>query len=101
MIISLGFGAVLVLVFMLVFIALEQMEMLNDSISSLVEETNAKTAAANTMRDAIRLRANSLKAMRLTEDPFERDEEYLRFLGYAGPYSHARKLLMSKTMDSR
>ncbi len=100
-IISLGFGAVLVIVFMLVFIALNQMQMLNHSISSLVEETNAKTAAANTMRDAIRLRANSLKAMWLTTDPFKRDEEYLRFLGYAGPYGRAREVLVSKTMDAR
>jgi len=98
-IISLGFGAVLMLLFMLVFIALNQMQVLNNSISRLVEETNAKTAAANTMRDAIRLRANSLNAMRLTSDPFERDEEYLRFLGYAGPYSRAREVLMSATMD--
>ncbi|TCK17425.1 diguanylate cyclase (GGDEF)-like protein [Thiogranum longum] len=100
-IISLGFGAVLALMFMLVFIALEQMQALNNSISSLVEETNAKTAAANTMRDAIRLRAISLKTMRLTADPFERDEEHLRFLGYAGPYSRARELLISKKMDAR
>ncbi len=100
-IISLGFGAVLVIVFMLVFIALNQMQMLNNSISSLVEETNAKTAAANTMRDAIRLRANSLKAMWLTTDPFKRDEEYMRFLGYAGPYGRAREVLVSKTMDAR
>jgi len=100
-IISLGFGAVLVIVFMLVFIALNQMQMLNNSISSLVEETNAKTAAANTMRDAIRLRANSLKAMWLTTDPFKRDEEYIRFLGYAGPYGRAREVLVSKTMDAR
>jgi diguanylate cyclase (GGDEF)-like protein len=100
-IISLGFGAVLLLLFFLVFIALNQMQQLNSSISRLVEETNAKTAAANTMRDAIRLRANSLKAMRLTGDPFRRDEEYLRFLGYAGPYSRARKELMSKSMDDQ
>lgn len=100
-IIGLGFGAVLALMFMLVFIALEQMQALNDSISSLVRETNAKTAAANTMRDAIRLRTNSLKAMRLMDDPFEQDQEYLRFLGYAGPYSRARELLMSRSMDAR
>lgn len=99
-IISLGFGAVLMLLFMLVFIALDQMQVLNDGISRLVEETNAKTAAANTMRDAIRLRANSLNAMRLTRDPFERDVEYLKFLGYAGPYSRAREILMSATMDA-
>ena len=100
-IISLGFGAVLVLVCMLVFIALDQMQMLNDSISSLVEETNAKTAAANTMRDAIRLRASSLNTIRFSDDPFEQDEEYLRFLGYAGPYSRAREVLISGTMDAR
>ena len=100
-IISLGFASVLALLLVIVLIAINQMENLNKDISRLVEETNAKTAAANAMRDAIRLRAISLKAMRLTRDPFARDEEYLRFLGYAKPYIEAREALVSKSMDPR
>ena len=99
--VTLGFGTILALMFALVFIAIEQMKALNHSISDLVEETNTKTEAAHTMRDAIRLRANSLKAMALSDDPFERDAEYLRYLAHAGPYRKARETLMAKAMDPR
>ncbi len=100
-VISLGFSAVLTLMFLLVYVSLQQMERLNHNISELVEETNAKMADAHTMRDAIRLRANSLKAMRLTPDPFERDEEYMRFLSLATPYALARQDLVNKHPDAR
>jgi len=97
--ISLGFTAVLALLFVIVLIALDQMSRLNAKISSLVEETNVKTAAANTMRDAIRLRANSLKTMRLNSDPFIRDEEYFHFLGYADSYIQARENLLNTSVN--
>ena len=66
---SLGFGSVLLLMFVVVFIALAELKSLNRNMSTLVEETNAKIEAAATMRDAIRLRAISLQAMQLTDDP--------------------------------
>lgn len=46
------------------------------------------------MRDAIRLRADSLKKMRLQEDPFQRDEEYLNFINYAQEFRSAREKLL-------
>jgi diguanylate cyclase (GGDEF)-like protein len=60
-----------------------------------------KTAAANDMRDAIRLRADSLKTMRLIQDPLERDAEHQRFISYAGKFSTARERLFSHGMDER
>ncbi len=64
----------------LVFVSLVQLQSINESMEKLVEDTNIKTAAANDMRDAIRLRTDSLKNMRLTDDIFERDSEYQRFI---------------------
>lgn len=98
---SLGFGSVLLLMFIVVFIALSELKALNGHMSTLVDETNAKIEAAATMRDAIRLRALSLQAMQLNDDPFFRDEQLMRFNGYAGAYRVARDSLLNTHMGVR
>jgi diguanylate cyclase (GGDEF)-like protein len=100
LIITLGFGAVLALMFVLVFIAVTQLQSVNKHISTLVEETYAKTEAAHTMREAIRMRASTLNAMRLADDAFERDEHFMRLARYAGMYREARNLLLTKGMTN-
>jgi diguanylate cyclase (GGDEF)-like protein len=99
LIITLGFGAVLGLMFVLVFIAVTQLQSVNRHLSTLVEETYAKTEAAHTMRDAIRLRASTLNAMQLSDDPFERDEHFMRLADYAGMYREGREVLLEKGMS--
>ncbi|MEN8108668.1 MAG: EAL domain-containing protein [Pseudomonadota bacterium] len=100
LLVSVGFLAVLALMFALLAISLFQLQSGNESMAKLVHVTNSKTAAANTMRDAIRQRANSLKAMRLSNDFFERDDEHQRFIGYAGKYRLARKTLVDLGTDN-
>ena len=68
-------------------------------MENLVEVTNNKTAAANDMRDAIRLRSDSLKSMRLSNDMFDRDEEHQRFINHARKYRIAREKLVNLGMD--
>ena len=97
--ITLGFLTVLALMFALVSISLLQMRSSNASMENLVEHTNRKTAAAHDMRDAIRLRNVSLQSMQLASDPFERDEEYQRFIDHAGKYRRARERLVRLGMD--
>ena len=99
--ISLGFMAVLALMFSLVFVSLVQLQSINESMEKLVGDTNIKIAAANDMRDAIRLRSNSLKNMRLTEDIFERDEEHQLFISHAGKYRNASEKLVNLGMDKQ
>jgi len=83
----------------LVSVSLTQFQNINESLSSLVEETHIKLQAANTMRDAIRLRADSLKKMRLLDDPFVRDEEYISFINYAQDFRNARERLTQIPMN--
>ncbi|MBT8118038.1 MAG: EAL domain-containing protein [Gammaproteobacteria bacterium] len=101
LLVTIGFLTVLVLMFSLVAIALLQLQKTNESMEYLVERTNKKTAAAHAMRDAIRLRANSLKTMQLTNDIFERDAESLRLISHAGKYRRARERLVSLGMDEQ
>ena len=53
-----------------------------------------KTVLAYTMREAIRERIDSLRAMATQTDPFERDEEKMRLFGHASKYSRARATLI-------
>ena len=101
LLVTFGFLAVLTLMFSLAAISLLQLQPINASMEKLVEVTNIKTAAANDMRDAIRLRADSLKTMRLTEDIFERDAEHQRSISYAGKYRIAREKFVSLGMEGK
>lgn len=99
-IISAGFSGILILMSLLIYIALEHSSTLSKNMSTLVKETNAKTRAANSMRDAIRLRAHSLKAMALSDDFFIRDEEYIRFISYSRIYRDGREKLISMPLNA-
>ncbi len=99
MLVTIGFISVLCLMFLLAAISLTQLHSINESMEKLVEVTNIKTAAANDMRDAIRLRSDSLKTMRLLDDIFDRDEEHQRFINHARKYRVARERLVALGMD--
>lgn len=97
--VTFSFIAVLGLMFSLTAISLLQLNKFNSSMQKLVEVTNRKTSAANEMRDAIRLRADSLKTMQLTDDVFVRDEVQQNFVNYAGIYRKAHERLVRLGMD--
>ena len=101
MLVTVGFMAVLALMFSLAAISLLQLQSINASMEKLAGVTNIKMAAANDMRDAIRLRADSLKTMQLTEDIFDRDTEHQNFINHAGKYRSAREKLVSLGLDER
>lgn len=101
MLVTTGFMVVLALMFSLAAISLLQLQSINASMEKLAGVTNIKMAAANDMRDAIRLRADSLKTMQLTEDIFDRDTEHQNFINHAGKYRSAREKLVSLGLDER
>ena len=67
----------------------------NDEISRLVRDAGMKTVLAYTMREAIRERIDSLRAMATLADPFDRDDEKMRFFAHAGKYIRARQSLIN------
>ena len=101
LLVTFGFLAILALMCSLAAISLLQLQSINASMGKLVEVTNVKTAAANDMRDAIRLRADSVKSMQLTKDIFKRDAEHQRFINHAGKYRIAREKLVSLGLDEK
>ena len=101
MLLIFGFIAVLALVLSLTTVSLQQLGFGNENMEQLVEVTNNKTAAVNDMRDAVRLRSDSLKTMRLREDIFDRDNEHQRFIRHATRYRRASENLVALGMDEK
>ena len=99
--VGLGFAGVLALMGLISFISLSQMNAITHQMSELLLDTNTKISAANTMRDSIRLRGDTLYKMYVTDDFFERDEHRIEMGIHALRYKEARDLLYSFPMSSR
>ncbi len=99
--ITLGFGSLLLLMGVLAYLSLSQMDNTIDRMASLVDETNAKSAAANLMRDSARLRGNVLTKMYLTDDAFEREALRLKMSEYGLRYRQAFDEFQKYKMSSR
>jgi diguanylate cyclase (GGDEF)-like protein len=97
--ITIGFLVVLGLMLALTAVSLLQLRNVNSSMENLVQVTNKKTAAANDMRDSIRLRADNLKNMQLSNDFFERDDEHQQFISNSGKFRVAREQLVDLGMN--
>jgi diguanylate cyclase (GGDEF)-like protein len=100
-IIALGFAGVLALMGLISFISLSQLNAITRQMSTLLEETNAKNTAANSMRDSIRLRGDALFKMYLTDDYIERDQYRLQLSEHGLNYKKARDTLSSFHMSAR
>lgn len=96
----LGFSSLLGLMIVVIYISLSQMNITVSKMEVLVKITNAKIAAAHAMRDHIRLRANTLTKMYLTDDYFERMELYPLLAHHAANYRDTRDLLVQYEMDN-
>jgi len=99
--VNVGFGAVLIALFLLVYIALTELQAINQGMARLVGDANVKTQAAVKMRDAMLLRSKSMQVIQNRDKIFERDEEYTRFTQYGDMFEGARQELISKSVDER
>jgi len=98
---GLGFAAVLSLMGVVSFLSLSQMDSITRQMTTLLEETNTKISAANTMRDSIRVRGGILYKMSFTDDYIDRDEYRLEMSEPALKYQAALNTLHSFHISAR
>ena len=91
---SLGFGLVIGILLIAIVGSYHTTNSHNQLLSQLVRAAGMKTVLAYTMREAIRERIDSLRAMTTQTDPFERDEEKMRLFSHASKYTRARETLI-------
>jgi signal transduction histidine kinase len=95
-----GFVAMLAFMAFLVFIALFGMEATQQQLETIVNNQIARKIELSTrMQFAARERTLALQQMMLTDDPFERDELFMAFSGYAGEFIKARQQLMAMKLS--
>ena len=98
-VVQIGLGILLLVMFVLGVAGMYQIRSSNESMSSVVEVYIAKIQQANVMRDSIRLRQIGMNKLLSTADPFERDDELMRYYEFAGQYRDARNKLVALPMN--
>jgi len=88
--VGIGFALALSLIIVISLLGLQQIAANNAHLESIVRERNPKSQMANQMRDILRDRAISMLSIAVMNDPFEKDQEMLRFYGHGSQYQAVR-----------
>jgi PAS domain S-box-containing protein len=88
--VSAGFALALLLMTTLTIVGLREMAQINDRLEAIVKVNNVKTRLATEMRDILRDRAISMLSIVVMNDPFEKDQEMMRFYGHGSAYQETR-----------
>ncbi len=95
----LGFSAIVILMILLTSAGLIQHAASVKRIDSIVKNQNVKTNLITTMRTAGRERTVSMQKMLIMQDPFERDEEWMRFNAHATTFALARSNILRQNLS--
>ena len=90
-ILVIGFGSIFALMVLIAIIATDQMQLTFKSVEHIVKDNNTKTNLISIMLVSARERTISLQRMVRLEDPFERDDEWMKFNSYGARFATARK----------
>jgi diguanylate cyclase (GGDEF)-like protein len=94
-----SFGVVMALMLLVAAVGLTRMAENNLRMETIVDQYNVKTGYLVTMYNAARERSIRLLRMVTMEDPFARDQEYLRFNDLAAVFAEARIALSQMKQD--
>ena len=94
-----GFLAIILLLVLVTAIGLVRMADINRQMAAIVEHYNVKTDLLMTMYTTARERSVVLLRMATLEDPFARDEEFMRFNELATTFAVARIELRNMNLD--
>jgi len=92
---GMGFAAVLLLMLFLTAAGLVQLEASQRRLEGIVDNHLAKVTLATRMHTAARERTVGLQRLILLRDPFDRDEQWMRYLSSAGEFAQARAALLA------
>ncbi|MCV6637097.1 ATP-binding protein [Candidatus Albibeggiatoa sp. nov. NOAA] len=99
-IITVGFSVVLLLLLVITITGLARMHVLKTHVNQIVQENNVKTELAYNMLNAARERVVALQIMYLTDDPFIREDAYVRFNSLASDFMQARSELLHMPLSN-
>jgi len=95
----LSFGVILGLLLVLTVVALVQLAGGQRRLEAMANNHLAKITLANRMYVAARERTVALQRLLLAEDPFDRDNLWMRFIGQASEFAQARGALLTLALS--
>jgi diguanylate cyclase (GGDEF)-like protein/PAS domain S-box-containing protein len=98
---STGFSVVLLLLAVVVWVGLSNMEAIQSQLNRIVEDRNVKKDLVAVMHRAARERTVNMYRMITLADPFARDEEFLLYNRNGALFAEARMKLMQMPLDAR
>jgi len=97
--ITLSFSTVFILVFIALAASIQQISSTNAEINEIVSINNTKTRLLVSMQIAARERTLTLYRMVNQLDPFDRDDTFMEFRGYARVFIKARQKFMAMPLS--
>jgi len=88
-----GFALALALIVALTVLGVRQLAETNANLEAIVHENSVKSRLGSQMRDILRDRAISMLSIVVMSDPFDKDQEMLRFYQYGSTYQTVRMQL--------
>lgn len=96
-----GFAAVIVLMVMVAAMGIMRMAENNRGMKTIVDEHNVKTRLLIKMHSTGRERSILLFRMLITDDPFDRDNDYMKYIAGASDFVRARDKFSSMPLDNQ
>jgi diguanylate cyclase (GGDEF)-like protein/PAS domain S-box-containing protein len=96
-----GFSLVLLLLAVVVWVGVSNMEAIRAQLNSIVDDHNVKKDLVTRMRSAARERTVNMYRMITLSDPFARDEEFLIYNRNGALFAQARMKLKAMPLDAR
>jgi len=98
-IIAAGFILVLALIALILLAGTLRLQESREQLRAVVEHHNVKVDLLFSMRNLVRERSLSMYAIYFSRDPFERNDEYLRFTGMVDEFVELRSRLEGMGLD--
>ncbi|WP_455218758.1 GAF domain-containing sensor histidine kinase [Kaarinaea lacus] len=93
-VITTGFVTILILLFIVIGLWINDVHKARQRLAKIVQE-DSQRELVSVMRDATLKRVNTLLRMIKLEDPFERDEQFLKFREHGSRFVDAREKLLA------
>jgi PAS domain S-box-containing protein len=94
LVIASGFAALIAIMLLVTLAGFLWFTSLNERVNQLTQDHFTKTTLLNTMRIAVRERGIELTLIANINDPFDQDEEMLRFIELGSGFADARSALL-------
>ena len=99
--VSLAFAVLIILMGMLVFLGQHYIQEVNEDLQAVVKTHNVKLDLVKNMRRAARERTVCLFRMVLMDDPFLRDEEWMKFNSLGAEFAEFRNRLLGMNLSEQ